>query len=121
MGQDLILAFALDPNMTMEKWAEAVYSLSDNRLAAIWDEVFQIDSDLKDLDNFPEVVRQSLLKSYEYVLSGPRNVVVFTDTANVSWIIGGGTTWGDTPEGYDEVAFIAASGIGQKLFNIRRK
>lgn len=112
MGADLIVAWCDAPDMSSEAFAEAVRALDDERLLSVFDEWTGGDDQDAYEPSWQEATRQRLIEAYAS-FDGTRDVI-WLNIHGHDIVLGGGTSWGDTPEGFTDVILIAESGIGQK-------
>lgn len=122
MGADLILAWADYPPADVDIPA-AIAALPDDKLTVIYEE-WQGEPPQSDYDealddepfetNWRAETRQRLQEAFHGVTGDNARDVSVVVIHGHTMLIGGGTSWGDTPDGYNDVAFIALSGIGQK-------
>lgn len=123
MGEELILAFAKVPVFTsedgqeriwtQEEWDAFIDAFTDAQLhdtfvfamGASPEEVYGFGG-LLPPDELREHLKTMLKEAFADVNGYCRDILEFTDSAGVSWFVGGGTTWGDTPAGYDTVVLI---------------
>lgn len=117
MGMDLILAVAHQqhPQRTDEELRALVAQVDEERASSIFAHAFSIDFeevyDDPD-DNAVELVQGHLLEVLA-VLNGEtyhRSVMVILDLDGRAIALGGGSSWGDTPEGFDLVNVLDAWG-----------
>ena len=136
MGADLILAFAKIPIVSSEDGQERIWTQEE------WDAFIDAFTDTQLYDTFtsatgispqdnPEITPRSrsawprdelrehlktmLKDAFTDVNSYCRDILEFVDSAGIAWFVGGGTSWGDLPAGYETVALIEmAQSYGKK-------
>ena len=112
MGADFL--FTAIPAIDIDKARGKVAYLTDGNLA----DVQQILTgwDLDDLDREEGIswrtdTRLALYEALEYVKDDQRNIAWFVCDHGQKYWIAGGTSWGDNPEGCDELSIIHAAGL----------
>ena len=119
MGMDLILAFAEQrhPERSTQDLMDLIDNLTEERAHTIFESVMQIDWDgmhsEEDADGVVEYVQQHLRDAVEVVqgVSYSRSVATYINPdKDLVLAIGGGESWGDTPEGFDDINFLAEWG-----------
>jgi hypothetical protein len=120
MGADLLIAICDAPAADPRTWSYSVEDIARAKAKVVAaldrldaDEYQELaeyfgmwDHDIEDEASRESEIRERVLSAADSVLNSPRDVVL----ANVHdhWIfIGGGTSWGDSPEGLTEVAALA--------------
>lgn len=118
MGMDLIVAVAHQrhPQRTGEELRNLVNELDAERANSIFEHAFSIDFDEvyddPDNDDVVETIQAHLLEAIAVLESETyhRSVMVILDLDDRAIAIGGGNSWGDTPEGFDLVNVLDAWG-----------
>jgi hypothetical protein len=118
VGAELVITWCdLPPLAILDDPDQALVALPDDALAAVHRE-WQAEEPPDDAEggdegdgDWREGTRDRLREALGNLL-GARDCTVL-DIHGHEVVIGGGTSWGDAPEGYLDVVLVAISGIGQ--------
>jgi hypothetical protein len=115
MGAELVITWCdLPPLATLADPDQAIAALDDDTLGAVhrqWQDIDDDEHDDENGDDWRPATRDRLREALENLLAAG-DCTVF-DIHGHEVVVGGGTSWGDAPDGYLDVILVATSGIGQ--------
>lgn len=113
MGADAFMGWCDLPSADINT-AEAIARLTDETLAnvyEVWTGIDILEPDEPTSADWQSKTKARLVEAFE-ALTG-RSVATL-DIYGFQVCVAGGMSWGEIPEGMDDVMMVAASGIGQK-------
>lgn len=116
MGQELIIgvAYQRHPERTAEELEALVGTLTVERAAKMYENAYQISYEERngDTDDLLLVVTHDLREALATVSGDEydRNVMIINDLDGRAIAIGGGSSWGETPDGMDMMNMLEAWG-----------
>ena len=115
MGMDLIVAVAWQrhPERTVAELNERIGQIDARKAAYLFEDYQQINwEEFSWFENEAELVDfiQGKLRDALGELTSSRGIMLMESPDGTLLALGGGSSWGDTPEGYDEIALLEAWG-----------